>query len=85
MVIVMMGGQCFGCRGPNRRSAVERRSDRDHFGVVLEVDGEFGGDNIAKVYYTDGVTRISGPGRALPWPSVRTTSPPRYPSISRPQ
>ena len=27
---------------------------RDHFGVVLEADAEFGGDNIAKAYFTNG-------------------------------
>ena len=63
--IVMMGAMTLAAAGRIEAAPSNGVSDRDHFGVVLEVDGEFGGDNIAKVYYTDGVTQDIRAGQGV--------------------
>ncbi|MDB6012603.1 MAG: hypothetical protein JWL65_4853 [Gammaproteobacteria bacterium] len=65
MGIVMTSAMALAAAGRIEAAPSNGTSDRDHFGVVLEVDGEFGGDNIAQVYYTNGVTQDIRAGQGV--------------------
>ena len=45
--------------------AATRSSPQGHFGPVLELDADFGGDNVARVFYTDGSTQDIKAGRGV--------------------
>jgi hypothetical protein len=60
---IMIGALALGAAG--RSEAAPGDPGRDHFGVVLEADGEFGGDNLAQVYYTNGVTQDIRAGQGV--------------------
>ena len=46
-------------------AATERPDGRAHFGPVLEASAEFGGDNIAEVFYTNGTTQNIKAGQGV--------------------
>src|SRR5437868_15431983 len=63
--IVMMCALALAAAGRIEAAPSNGVSGRDHFGAVLEVDGEFGGDNLAKVYYTNGLTQDIRAGQGV--------------------
>ena len=46
-------------------AAATHPTQQGHFGAVLELDGDFGGDNVARVFYTDGSTQDVKAGQGV--------------------
>ena len=47
------------------RAATDSFRQHGHLGAVLELEGDFGGDNIARVFFTDGSTQSIKAGQGI--------------------